>query len=143
MKIIYCKLAFIILLLFALVGCGFSVEEDNNTDPSHIYSRQVVNSLFENENYGYGKTEDVYVALKYIYDNKEIEKEYGSIFEANFTGGNADTGITFTSKKYTGNGKYFFIIDNDEWTVEVEKKFNEKWKVTKAYKSITNTKTKL
>ena len=50
------------------------------------------------------------------------------------TVGNTGTGITFTLKKYTGNGKYFFVIDNDEWIVEVEKKFNEKWKVTKAYK---------
>lgn len=118
----------IAMIVFAGLLSGCSIKVDNNSDSSHIYSREFTETVCSSTNFGSGKTDDIYVVLDYLYKSKELNDKYGDSFEISDIGGTQD-GKTRLGL-YNGKAKYFVDINKDEWKVELTKKYSGKWKVT-------------
>ena len=73
-------MAVVAALMFLLSGCSNS---DNSYDYSdnNPYSRKRVNRLSQSVLFGTQRSDDETLALKYLYDSKEISDIYGDTFQ--------------------------------------------------------------
>ena len=126
------SLVCVLCALLALTGCVSAVEE-NNTE---LYSRENVLLMESSDSFGYGKTDDIDVALSYIYNDSDIAKKHGTDFQ--LTGENivchySECQTYFFSSFFSGKAKYTITIDNTDYTVELTKEKKGKWQVDKFY----------
>jgi len=92
-------------------------------------------------NFGSGRTDDIYEALNYIYNNEELKEKYGDSFEIesdNVIG--SSEGKTFMFLWLSkGEAEYDVTINDDIWTIKVSKSYFGKWKVMDFYLNIGET----
>ena len=114
------------MILFT--SCTLSYDDGNIS----MYSRADVLTTANAVNFGYGRSDDVYIALEYIYNNDNIRKEHGECFE--ITAENivchTSTGTSFFfSGAYEGNAEYTIYINNYPYRITLSKPRSGKWTV--------------
>ena len=120
-----------VLIMFLFAGC-IQIEITDESD--EFYSRSRVDSICASESFGKGRTDDIYVALKYIYDSDELSKLYGDSFEMS-----DNNVICYTSEGsgfigiYKGEARYGFVLDSTTYIVSLSKKYFGKWEVNDFY----------
>jgi len=117
----------IISLLFSLASCSAKVEKVDNK-----YGREHVKSVCSSSGFGKGIEDDAYVALEYVYTSDDLKQKYGDSFEVTDAGGTAEWGFRL-GNIYKGTARYVVTIQSDDWTVEMNKDYYGKWKVTDCY----------
>lgn len=121
------------LMLLLMTGCSKTDYDDENFD--NPYSRESVNYGSESILFGYGRYEAVDVALKYLYDSKEIYDNHGDTFQI--------TGDDIVCYKYTaqsffslsiyeGEADYGFKFEDGTYRIKLTKRYFGKWKVNSA-----------
>lgn len=123
-----------ILMLILVTGCS-NAEYNNALD--NPYSRESVNFRSRSCLFGTGRTEDIDVALKYLYDCKEISEIYGENFQMS-----GDKIVCYKSEGsslfflgvYSGEAVYEFLFDNSSYKISLSKKYFGKWVVDKCEK---------
>lgn len=130
-------MAVVAALMFLLSGCSNS---DNSYDYSdnNPYSRKRVNRLSQSVLFGTQRSDDETLALKYLYDSKEISDIYGDTFQ--FTLDDDDENFIICHKSETksffflwlfkGEAMYEFVIDGMSYKVSLTKSYFGKWEVT-------------
>lgn len=121
-----------LLCMLFLNACSakIKVTKDDESNHGSVYSRKYTDYICSSPNFGGGTTDDDYVVLKYIYENKELKEKYGDSFEVSDMGGSTDNQTFMFYQLYKGAGKYFVDINKDEWIVKISKSYFGKWKVT-------------
>lgn len=121
------------LMLLLMTGC--SKTDYDNEDFGNAYSRESVNHISESILFGYGRYEAEGIALKYLYDSKEIYDIHGDTFQI--------TGDEIVCYKYTaqsffslsiyeGEADYGFKFEDGTYRIKLSKRYFGKWKVISA-----------
>lgn len=120
----------IIILMLGLCGCSIEIKEENVDE---MYSRSDTKDMCESVTIGKGKSDDIYVALDYIYSNELIQAEHGSDFEissSDIVCHKSEGETYFFLWLYKGQAEYSFTIDDSIYVVKLSKDVFGTWKVT-------------
>lgn len=120
----------LILLIMGFCGCSMEIKEENVDE---FYSRSDTKEMCESVAIGTGKSDDIYVALDYIYSNESIKAKHGSDFEISSSDivCHISKGETyFFLWLYKGQAEYSFTIDDSVYVVKLSKDVFGTWEVT-------------
>ena len=120
----------IIMLMLGLCGCSIEIKEANVDE---MYSRSDTKDMCESVAIGTGRSDDIYVALDYIYSNESIKAKHGSDFEissSDIVCHISESETYFFLWLYTGQAEYSFTIDDSIYVVKLSKDVFGTWKVT-------------
>ncbi len=123
-------LLFLLIISVFIVGC-VSVRVDD-ADVSEMYSREDVDYMSESSSFGKGRTDDVYVALKYIYANEEIREKHGDSFEITVNDvvcHNSETENFFILSLYKGHAEYSITVEDSTYRFKLSKSYFGRWTV--------------
>ena len=123
----------VVVMLFGLYGCSISITEENTDE---MYSRANTSYICESAFFGKGRSDDIYVALNFIYSNKSIEDKHGSSFEItadDITCHTSESKSCFFLWVCEGKAEYSFVIDNYRYRIKLSKKAFEAWRVVECY----------
>lgn len=121
-----------VMLLMFLLLTGCSNSKSNSEFSNNSYSRESVNYRCERSSFGSGRSEDVDVALKYLYESNEISEIHGDSFQ--ITGDKiichkSEGHSFFLSGIYKGEAIYEFIFDDASYKISLSKNYLGKWTV--------------
>lgn len=120
------------IIILMLGGCGCSIEiKEVNVD--EMYSRSNTKDMCESVTIGKGRSDDIHVALDYIYSNELIQAEHGSDFEissSDIVCHKSESETYFFLWLYTGQAEYSFTIDDSIYVVKLSKDLFGTWTVT-------------
>lgn len=119
-----------LLMMFFLAGCsiqstgGFDLNKED-------CSRKNIQALTSNEFSGFGYADDTITALKFVYENEELNKKYGDKFDVDAAIRTIGTSTRFIPRTslYKGKTICYLSIAGDQWVVIVEKSYRGKWEV--------------
>lgn len=120
----------IIILMLGVCGCSIEIKEVNVDE---MYSRSDTKDMCESVTIGKGKSDDIYVALDYIYSNELIQAEHGSDFEissSDIVCHKSEGETYFFLWLYKGQAEYSFTINDSIYVVKLSKDVFGTWKVT-------------
>ena len=120
----------IIMLMLGLCGCSIEIKEANVDE---MYSRTDTKEMCESVAIGTGRSDDIYVALDYIYSNELIQAKHGSDFEissSDIVCYISESETYFFLWLYTGQAEYSFTIDDSIYVVKLSKDVFGTWEVT-------------
>ncbi len=120
----------IIILMLGLCGCSIEIKEENVDE---MYSRTDTKEMCESVSIGKGRSDDIYVALDYIYSNELIQAEHGSDFEISANDivcHISESETYFFLWLYKGQAEYSFTIDDSIYVVKLSKDVFGTWEVT-------------
>lgn len=119
-----------VTIMFCLSGCvEVSVVSDSDYE---MYSRKDTEIMHSSDNFGYGRSDDVYVALSYVYEDESISKSYGNEFEITpedivcYKSEGETSGI---KSNFKGEADYSFAISDVRYRIKLSKEYKEKWEV--------------
>lgn len=118
----------ILFMLIVLTGCSEFKSADCPSD--NPYSRESVNYRSEAHSFGLGRSDDIDVALKYVYESKEISEIYGDSFQISGDSiicQKSEGHSFFLSNIYTGEAIYEFILGDERYKVSLSKSYFGKW----------------
>lgn len=120
----------VVLMFLLLTGCSNS--KSNSEFLNNPYSRESVNYMSEGCSFGSGRSEDIDVALKYLYESNEISEIYGDSFQ--ITGDKiichkSESRSFFLSGIYKGEAIYEFVFDDSSYKISLSKNYLGKWTV--------------
>ena len=118
------------LLMMFLAGCsiqstgGFDLNKED-------CSRKNIQALSSDEFSGFGYADDTITALKFVYENEELNKKYGNNFDVDTSIRTIETSTRFIPRTslYKGKTICYLSIAGDQWVVIVEKSYRGKWEV--------------
>ena len=120
----------IIILMLGVFGCSIEIKEENVDE---MYSRSDTKEMCESVAIGTGRSDDIYVALDYIYSNELIQAKHGSDFEissSDIVCHISESETYFFLWLYTGQAEYSFTIDDSIYVVKLSKDVFGTWEVT-------------
>lgn len=120
----------VVIMILGLCGCSIDITEKNDAE---IYSRAGTIYMCESNSFGKGRSDDIYVALNFIYSDESIRERHGSDFEisANDIICHTSEGESFFfSGLYKGQAEYSFAINNSIYKVKMNKTLFGPWTVT-------------
>lgn len=125
-KILYA----VIVLSVLLAGC-VEIEEITDGD-TNLYSREYTEIMTSSDSFGEFKSDDIYVALDYIYNNESIKSLHGDNFDIvheDIICYKSETQTKFFRSRIKGEADYLIKIDNTSYRIKLTKDYNQKWKV--------------
>ncbi|MBE6531773.1 MAG: hypothetical protein E7679_06795 [Ruminococcaceae bacterium] len=120
----------VIIMLLGLFGCSIDITEENS---AKMYSRTDTKYMSESTSFGKGKSDDIYVALNFIYSDETIQKKHGSDFEItadDITCHSSEGKIYGLYRLYSAQAEYSFSIDNTIYNLKLSKSLFGTWTVT-------------
>lgn len=119
-------------MLILLTGC--SEIQSNGEFPDNPYCRESINYRSKTRSFGSGRSEDIDVALKYLYESREISEAYGDSFQ--ITGDKiichkSEGRSFFLLSIYKGEAVYEFIFSDVSYKISLSKSYFGKWTVEK------------
>lgn len=120
----------IVTFMFFLSGCvEVSVVSDDNYE---MYSRKDTETMALSDSFGKNKSDDIYVALDYMYSNEEMQEIFGADFEIteeDVICHKSETQTQFFLNRIKGVAEYSFAISDVRYRIKLSKEYKEKWKV--------------
>jgi len=137
------KTVIFILVFINLCGCTLishsDLDDANYTEDSMLqlhdvvmYSRADVNLIKSGDSFGYGRSDDIYVALSYIYDNHSLCSRYGCDFEVspeNIVCIKSEGTSSFFSSVFTGDAEYIITVNEESYKIHLSKSKKGQWVV--------------
>lgn len=120
----------VISLIFLLAGC-VEIEEVADGD-TNLYSREYTEIMTSSDSFGKFKSDDIYVALDYIYNNESIKSLHGDDFDIvheNVVCYKSQTQTQFFLSRIKGEADYLIKIENTSYRIKLTKEYNQKWKI--------------
>ena len=124
-------LIFVLIYVVSISGCEIVVEYDYE-----LYSRADVASMEKSVDFGYGRSDDIYVALDYFYNLDSISRDHGTDFDlaandivCHFSEGSS----FFFMGLFTGSAKYSISIDRCTYILTLFKPWMGQWRVEECY----------
>lgn len=115
---------------FFLSGCvEASVVSDDNYE---MYSRKDIEIMASSDSFGKNKSDDIYVALDYVYSNGKIQENFGDDFEISEEDVicyKSETQTQFFLNRIIGEAEYSFAISDVRYRVKLTKEYKQKWQV--------------
>lgn len=125
-------LSMVIVLILSLSGC-ISVEIiDDESGNMNIYSREHTEAMILSDSFGKNKSDDIYVALDYVYSNEEMRENFGTDFEISeedVVCHKSETQTQFFVNRIKGEADYSFAIFDVRYRIKLSKEYKEKWEV--------------
>ena len=120
----------VISLSLFLSGC-ISVEIIDD-EVGNKYSREFTETMVSSDSFGKNKSDDIYVALDYIYSNEEIQKSFANDFqisEEDVICYKSETQTQFFLTRIKGEADYSVKISDVSYRIRLTKSYKGKWKV--------------
>lgn len=120
----------VIIMILGLCGCSIDIIERKDDE---MYSRADTMYMCESNSFGKGRSDDIYVALNFIYSDESIQERHGSDFELtanDITCHTSEGKSYFFAGLYQGQAEYSFAIDNSIYKLKMSKSLFGTWTVT-------------
>ena len=124
-------LIFVLVYVVSISGCEIDVEYDDE-----LYSRADFANMEKSVNYGYGRNDDIYVALSYFYNLDSISRDHGTdfILTANDIVCHFSEGSSFFFMGlFNGSAQYSISIDRCTYILTLYKPWIGQWRVEECY----------
>ena len=126
-----------------LSGCSTALPDESYTENGGnntmiqfhdvvMYSRADVELMKSSESFGYGRSDDIYIALSYIYSDEYLCEKYGDDFEVTETDIVciiSEGSSSFFASVFSGNAEYLVNINEDTYRIKLSKNKSESWVV--------------
>ena len=99
-----------------------------------MYSRDDVDIMKSSDRFGYGRSDDIYVALSFIYEDEELCNKYGNDFEIaaeDIVCVLSEGSSYFFSSFFSGEAQYLITVNQDVYEIELSKSPKGKWIIDK------------
>ena len=127
------KIVCVVIILFSFLSGCISVEVfDNESGNINTYSREHTALMVASDSFGKYKSDDIYVALNYVYFNKEIQKNFDDEFEItedDVICHKSETQTQFFLNRIRGEADYSIRIADVIYRIKLSKDYDSKWKV--------------
>lgn len=105
------------LIVASLTGCA---NKSDNNETDFTYSSVS----------GYRASHSRDIAIEYATQNKEFIDKYGDDFEVIYESGDEEHTFIYTKLFFSGTARHDLKINEDVWSVYLEKSWLGKWEVT-------------
>ena len=118
------------MFIFLLTSCiSIKISED---DIDTMYYRERTTSFTKSSLFGYGRSDDIYTALSYMYNDTYIREKHGDSFELtwdNIVCIKSETQSASLSSVFKGEAEYLFTIEESIYRIVLSKNYFGKWTV--------------
>lgn len=118
-------------LMFFIGGCA--AEKSDTVISDDPYCRENIEYYSKSASFGSGISQDIDVALQYIYESEKITEKYGSDFQVSgdqIICVKSEGETLFLSSICSGNSEYEINLYDDIWCrLTLSKNYFGKWKV--------------
>lgn len=121
-----------VILLIIILTTGCSENEDISETPDNPYSREHIIYLSQSDSFGSRRSDDEILALKYLYDSKEVSQVYGDTFQIsgdNIICHKSETESFFVLGFFRGEAVYEFILGENSYKISLTKSYFGNWTV--------------